>query len=484
MLRSTISASSIVPISLCYTRHRLSLSVPLDYCVSVILYSPYHTTGAETNSDPKHIVLAGDSAGAGLCLALLLIIRDQSLPMPAGACLISPWVDLTHSFPSITQPSAFDYVPSTGFHAKPSLAWPPPTPSERHALGMRENPLLPPDHVVLVDGNPVTITEQVNMYAPNAHLPYALVSPVLAASLGGFCACQVVVGGAEILRDEQIFLAHKMAAPTRFPLSEKAVALNGETRADMARFPPTDVEVLVFDDGPHAAPTLGYIEVAKFQYRAVARFAAWALAKAEAAGVEDSGGAPSPDALAQESSITSGSGAGSAPEKLRVGLRAGDALSPFEEHMRRYRVDRQGGLYDLEAPDLLPALTMPLDQVGDSSGVALKGWIEFKKELDIKFASEKRKGKLVERSSLSLNPADPSFSTVFIKRRNNAQKGYMPVPNGEVPPPSALVGRRVVDGSQTEMGSSGAGSSGVGNSLLGKLFRRMEKGGPAAGLHG
>lgn len=51
--------------------------------------------------DPSKIVLAGDSAGGGLCLSLLTVLRDMGLPQPAGAVLISPWVDLTHSFPSV-----------------------------------------------------------------------------------------------------------------------------------------------------------------------------------------------------------------------------------------------------------------------------------------------------------------------------------------------------------------------------------------------
>ena len=49
------------------------------------------------------IVFAGDSAGGGLCLSVLTILRDLGLPLPAGAVLISPWVDLTHSFPSVMQ---------------------------------------------------------------------------------------------------------------------------------------------------------------------------------------------------------------------------------------------------------------------------------------------------------------------------------------------------------------------------------------------
>jgi acetyl esterase/lipase len=51
--------------------------------------------------NPAHIILAGDSAGGGITLALLQILRDTGLPLPAGAVLISPWCDLSHSFLSI-----------------------------------------------------------------------------------------------------------------------------------------------------------------------------------------------------------------------------------------------------------------------------------------------------------------------------------------------------------------------------------------------
>lgn len=43
---------------------------------------------------PAHIVFAGDSAGGGLCLATLLAIRDNGLPLPAAAAVLSPWTDL------------------------------------------------------------------------------------------------------------------------------------------------------------------------------------------------------------------------------------------------------------------------------------------------------------------------------------------------------------------------------------------------------
>jgi acetyl esterase/lipase len=46
---------------------------------------------------PGDIVVAGDSAGGGLTMALLLSLRDAGEPVPAGAVLFSPWLDLTGS---------------------------------------------------------------------------------------------------------------------------------------------------------------------------------------------------------------------------------------------------------------------------------------------------------------------------------------------------------------------------------------------------
>ena len=49
----------------------------------------------------SRVVIAGDSAGGGLALALLLALRERQLPMPAGAVLFSPWTDLTASGDSV-----------------------------------------------------------------------------------------------------------------------------------------------------------------------------------------------------------------------------------------------------------------------------------------------------------------------------------------------------------------------------------------------
>lgn len=348
--------------------------------------------------------------------------------MPAGASLISPWVDLMHTFPSILRRDNQDYVPSFGFHAKPSLAWPPPTADEMRILGMERNTSFGSDYTIDVGGQPFTITEQINMYAPNLQLVLALCSPIYAATLGGFCPVQMITGDGELLRDEQLFLAHKMASPTEFPLAKSLADRNGEKQADINKYPPTDVQLLIFDDGPHAAPMLGHIDVAKHQYRAISSFAAWALSEAQDAEIEIEDfvdDCPSPAAMpavpqrtysvdgmndqlanhadrklrgrSQSSYATaSASGVtGKAPvEKLYVGLRAGDQLPPFEKHMMRYRVDRRGRLYPAEAPELMPALrNRPRKQVGYPKGETLAGWIKYKEKADIRFAAEKKKSK-------------------------------------------------------------------------------------------
>lgn len=46
---------------------------------------------------PGDIVIGGDSAGGGLAVATLIALRDAGDPLPAAACLLSPWLDLTGS---------------------------------------------------------------------------------------------------------------------------------------------------------------------------------------------------------------------------------------------------------------------------------------------------------------------------------------------------------------------------------------------------
>jgi acetyl esterase/lipase len=63
---------------------------------------------------PQHLALAGDSAGGGLVLALLLRLRDKGIPLPATVGLISPWVDLSLTDPHIESNAASDAMLGRG----------------------------------------------------------------------------------------------------------------------------------------------------------------------------------------------------------------------------------------------------------------------------------------------------------------------------------------------------------------------------------
>jgi acetyl esterase/lipase len=67
------------------------------------------------------IVIAGDSAGGGLALATLLRLREQGLPMPAAALLLSPWLDLSGTAATLREHAAFDYI--TAAHLKRTAGW-------------------------------------------------------------------------------------------------------------------------------------------------------------------------------------------------------------------------------------------------------------------------------------------------------------------------------------------------------------------------
>jgi acetyl esterase/lipase len=57
---------------------------------------------------PSRIVVAGDSAGGGLALALLVALRDAGATLPAAAVLFSPWTDLAATGNSIRDNDAAD----------------------------------------------------------------------------------------------------------------------------------------------------------------------------------------------------------------------------------------------------------------------------------------------------------------------------------------------------------------------------------------
>jgi len=64
----------------------------------------------DSGVDPARVVVAGESAGAGLTLSLLLALRDARAPLPAAAICVSPWCDLEMRGATMTTHARFDYI--------------------------------------------------------------------------------------------------------------------------------------------------------------------------------------------------------------------------------------------------------------------------------------------------------------------------------------------------------------------------------------
>lgn len=77
----------------------------------------------DQGSLPARTVIAGDSGGGGLTMAILLALRDRELPMPAAACCNSPWVDLTITAGSYISKAAVDPLVSAAMVSRMAAAY-------------------------------------------------------------------------------------------------------------------------------------------------------------------------------------------------------------------------------------------------------------------------------------------------------------------------------------------------------------------------
>jgi epsilon-lactone hydrolase len=72
--------------------YRLAPEHPFPAAVDDALHA--YTWMLDTGTPPDRITVAGDSAGAGLVVSLLMTVKEQRLPRPGRALLLCPWVDL------------------------------------------------------------------------------------------------------------------------------------------------------------------------------------------------------------------------------------------------------------------------------------------------------------------------------------------------------------------------------------------------------
>ncbi|MDB5065624.1 MAG: hypothetical protein JWM18_2058, partial [Chloroflexi bacterium] len=87
-------------------RYRLAPEHPCPAALEDALAA--HQALLTSGCPPGRVALAGDSAGANLIVAVALRLRERGGPPAAALGLISPWLDLTLSGPSVTAEAAGD----------------------------------------------------------------------------------------------------------------------------------------------------------------------------------------------------------------------------------------------------------------------------------------------------------------------------------------------------------------------------------------
>ena len=102
----------------------------------------------EQGIHPDHIVMGGESAGAGLTLSTLVSLRDERLPLPAGGVLISGWLDLDPRSTSMQFNRHYDFVTRIGIRSMAKRFAP---------VADHRNPLVSPVHADMTGLPPLLI---------------------------------------------------------------------------------------------------------------------------------------------------------------------------------------------------------------------------------------------------------------------------------------------------------------------------------------
>lgn len=79
--------------------YRLAPDHPFPAAVEDVV-AAYHWL-LQQKVDPRGLIVAGDSAGGGLCLALMHALQQEGAALPARLVLFSPWADLTATSASL-----------------------------------------------------------------------------------------------------------------------------------------------------------------------------------------------------------------------------------------------------------------------------------------------------------------------------------------------------------------------------------------------
>lgn len=85
-------------------RYRLAPEHPYPAALEDALASYRHLLDAESVV-PSRLIVAGDSAGGGLALALVHALKAEQLPLPAAVVTFSPWTDLAATGDSLDENS-------------------------------------------------------------------------------------------------------------------------------------------------------------------------------------------------------------------------------------------------------------------------------------------------------------------------------------------------------------------------------------------